>query len=418
MVPGRAHPPPQRRHNFMDFECHNLETIWQEKLTRKVTSGEETTWTNTAFAQPRDTTAAQWWWRLAPARLSGTWRCRSSLSDRLKSEVALCGELLESSMIHNIWKPAHGIPTSGTCICHVSRCMETGIIFVYIQMQFASVYSAANECQHCWDGSCDELASCPGESVQLHSKLAFGWHLSEWHWRRGMYITKGNCEHIVSALRQSPPSSLMYRVSMLSGMLLWENVSVVLGHKHVHWAYMLYGICLVFISRYPLFRKLRISIQTKINMYRALVVSVLLYGSEAWATTIADRRRLDVFDMRCQMRLLPVLWQQHISNHSIRERTKQPTASSLLRQRRLRWFGHLHRMPSSLPARRVYDFNPNIHGWKRPRGRPKTRSPDSIKHDLNSAGLNTTNAAQMVFDQPQWKAFVSGLPTLEPEQGS
>ena len=27
-----------------------------------------------------------------------------------------------------------------------------------------------------------------------------------------MYITKGNCEHLVSALRLSHPSSLMYRV--------------------------------------------------------------------------------------------------------------------------------------------------------------------------------------------------------------
>ena len=103
-----------------------------------------------------------------------------------------------------------------------------------------------------------------------------------------------------------------------------------------------------------LFRKHRISIRTKINMYRALVVSVLLYGSEAWAITLADRRRLDVFDMRCQGRLLRVFWQKHVSNQSIRERTKQPIASSLLRQRRLRWFGHLHRMSSSLPVRRVF----------------------------------------------------------------
>ena len=86
----------------------------------------------------------------------------------------------------------------------------------------------------------------------------------------------------------------------------------------------------------PLFRKHRISIQTKINMYRALVVSVLLYGSEAWATTLADRRRLDVSDMRCQRCLMRVFWQQHISNHSIRERTKQPTASSLLWQHHIR----------------------------------------------------------------------------------
>ena len=110
-------------------------------------------------------------------------------------------------------------------------------------------------------------------------------------------------------------------------------------------------------------------------------------------------------------------WQQHVSNQSIRERTRQPTASSLLRQRRLRWFGHLHRMPSSLPVRRVFDFNPTIHGWKRPRGRPKTRWADSVKHDLHSAGLDSINAAQLVYDRPQWKAFVCGLPTLEPEHG-
>ena len=71
-----------------------------------------------------------------------------------------------------------------------------------------------------------------------------------------------------------------------------------------------------------------------------------------------------------------------------------------------------------LPVRRVYDFNPNIHGWKRPRGPPKTRWADSINHDLHSASLDTTNAAQMVCDRSQWKAFVSGLPTLEPKEGS
>ena len=170
-----------------------------------------------------------------------------------------------------------------------------------------------------------------------------------------------------------------------------------------------------------LFHKHGISIRTKINTYHALVVSVLLYGSEAWATTLADRRRLDVFDMRCQRRLLRVFWQQYISTHSIRERTKQPTASYVLRQRRLRWFGRIRRMPSSLPVRRVFDFNQNIHGWKRPRGRPETRWADSIKHDLHSADLYTTNAAQVVLYRPPppaRKAFVSGLPTLEPEQGS
>ena len=137
--------------------------------------------------------------------------------------------------------------------------------------------------------------------------------------------------------------------------------------------------------------------------------SVLLYGYEAWSTSLADRRHLVVFDMRCQRRLLRVFWKQHSSNRSIRERTKQPTASSLLRQRRLRWFRHSHRMPSSLPVRRAYDFNPNIHGWKIPKGRPKTRWADSINHDLHSTGLHATNDTHniiMVFDRHQWNSRV------------
>ena len=168
----------------------------------------------------------------------------------------------------------------------------------------------------------------------------------------------------------------------------------------------------------PLFRKHRISIRTKINMYSALVVSVLLYGSEACVTTLADCRRLDVFDMRCQRRrLLRVFWQQHVSNQSIRERTKHPTAGSLLRQRRLRCFGHLQRMPSSLPVRRVFDFSPNIHGWKRPRGRPK---PDGrIQSNMISILLASTPSMphRWSMTDPQWKAFVCGLPTLELEHG-
>ena len=64
--------------------------------------------------------------------------------------------------------------------------------------------------------------------------------------------------------------------------------------------------------------------------------------------------------------------------------------------------------PLQQPAGMVYDFNfkPNIHGWKRSSGCPNlSRWADSIKHDLNSASLDTTNAAQMVFDMYKyiWK---------------
>ena len=77
----------------------------------------------------------------------------------------------------------------------------------------------------------------------------------------------------------------------------------------------------------PLFRKHPIINITIINIYRALFVSDLLYGSDSWSTILADLRRLDMFNMRGQRRLLCMFWQQHISNQSIHEHTKQPTAS-------------------------------------------------------------------------------------------
>ena len=76
---------------------------------------------------------------------------------------------------------------------------------------------------------------------------------------------------------------------------------------------------------------------------------------------------------------------------------------------------------ASLPpwTKGVYDFKSNfMTGKDRPRGQTKTTGADSIKHDLHYVGLDATNAAQMVFDRPQRKAFVNGQPARKFEQGS
>ena len=58
----------------------DLDKYWSDMIWQR-TAQDRLTWRRhpEAFAQPRDTTTAQWWWRwwLAPAWLSGLWRCRS-----------------------------------------------------------------------------------------------------------------------------------------------------------------------------------------------------------------------------------------------------------------------------------------------------------------------------------------------------
>ena len=72
-----------------------------------------------------------------------------------------------------------------------------------------------------------------------------------------------------------------------------------------------------------LWKRRCISRQTKLRMYRALVSSVLLYGSETWNLTIRDYTRLNAFDMSCLRRLENVKWYQHVRNITIRQQTKQ-----------------------------------------------------------------------------------------------
>ena len=118
-----------------------------------------------------------------------------------------------------------------------------------------------------------------------------------------------------------------------------------------------------------LWKRRCISRQTKPRMYRALVSSVLLYGSETWNLNIRDYNRLNAFDMSCLRRLENVKWYQHVRNITIRQQTKKRPVSITLTQRRLRWFGHLHRMTPESEVLKLHNFSPGTIGWTRPRGR-------------------------------------------------
>ena len=109
-----------------------------------------------------------------------------------------------------------------------------------------------------------------------------------------------------------------------------------------------------------LWKRRCISRETKLRKYRALVSSVLLYGSERWNLNIRDYNRLNAFDMSCLRRLENVKWYQHVRNITIRQQTKQRPVSITLTQRRLRWFGHLHRMPPESEILKLHNFSPAL----------------------------------------------------------
>ena len=138
---------------------------------------------------------------------------------------------------------------------------------------------------------------------------------------------------------------------------------------------------------------------------------VLLYGSEAWGTTLADRRRLDVFDMRCQRRLLRVFCS--IASATIAS-VNVPN-------------NQLHHLSYDNAAYAGLDISTACHPPSLFEESMTSTQTSMAGRDLEAApkldGLIQSSTTSILLAStppmlPRWKAFVSGLQTLELEQGS
>lgn len=85
-------------------------------------------------------------------------------------------------------------------------------------------------------------------------------------------------------------------------------------------------------------------VHTKIQVYRAYVASTVLYGSESWTLRARQKRKLDIFHLRCLWRILSITWQDKVPNNTVLVRAGISSMYILLKQRRLRWPGHVVRM--------------------------------------------------------------------------
>ena len=64
----------------------------------------------------------------------------------------------------------------------------------------------------------------------------------------------------------------------------------------------------------------KLTITTKISVYRACVLSTLLYGSETWASYATQEKRLNSFHLRHLRLILGKKWQDKLTNNEVLER--------------------------------------------------------------------------------------------------
>lgn len=154
---------------------------------------------------------------------------------------------------------------------------------------------------------------------------------------------------------------------------------------------------------YPLWKRKQVSVETKIAIYRAAVLPVLLYGAEVWVLSVKESRRLEVFHRKCLRIILGITKRDHWTNEKVLEETSMCEVGELVTRSRLRWLGHVVRMGEDrLPPRVLY----GSMAGKGTRGKPAGRWKDMIAGDLKKREV--IGWYDLAKDRKLWRTVVQG----------
>ena len=136
-----------------------------------------------------------------------------------------------------------------------------------------------------------------------------------------------------------------------------------------------------------------LGIKAKKCLYEGVIVPTALYGAEAWGMRSAERRKGNVFEMKCLRSLVGVSRLDRVRNEEVRMRAGiERELASRADQRVLRWFGHVERMDEYRMARRV--LMAEVSGG-RVRGIPRLGWMDGVKVALGNRGM-TVEASRKI----------------------
>ena len=166
-------------------------------------------------------------------------------------------------------------------------------------------------------------------------------------------------------------------------------------------------------SSWALAKTLKSSIlsrKTKVQIYTTIIRPIVTYGTETLRLTKELERRLEVFENGILRQICgPVFdpemgtWRRR-HNVELRNLTGLPPITSIIRSQRLRWAGHLARMPEDRTAKRVIGGRPE---GTRPLGRPRMRWLDNVRSDVRQLGLEDAGDWwEMAQDRVGWQHLV------------
>ena len=151
----------------------------------------------------------------------------------------------------------------------------------------------------------------------------------------------------------------------------------------------------------------KLSLYIRNRLFNAYVRSIFFYNSELWSTNKKVCNIIDVFQRRLYRKILQIKYPEVISNTELYARFKEKPWSELIRERRLRWIGHLHRLPIDSPVRIA--LSESTAPYKKVRGGQATtyiRSVNSDLKDLELPPVNSLELSEAVSDRNSYRRLI------------
>ena len=145
-----------------------------------------------------------------------------------------------------------------------------------------------------------------------------------------------------------------------------------------------------------------VKLRTKVNVFKAAVLTILFSGCETWTTYRRPVKILKYFQQRCFRSICGTKWQDRVSNRKVLHRCGTSSDESHIIKAQLRWAGHLakmenHNIPKALPFGQ-------LEKGKRLVGRPRLRYKDTLKYNLKDYGIYPGACEVTVQELTRWHA--------------
>ena len=147
-------------------------------------------------------------------------------------------------------------------------------------------------------------------------------------------------------------------------------------------------------------------------LYKSIILSILLYGSESWKMTNKICQMLETFQNQCLRRILRIYWLNKISN--IELKTTTCTRSVETEVRYWRCTGRVCRMDKAAIPKVAMCWTAD---GKRKRGRPKETWWCTVEKELKDHHLTWDTVTTRAQDRGKWREFLDALCTLGCSQG-